>query len=58
MMGEKDFYIFGTCAGHGGVFSGSKITLGLYKSKEAALKELDKIEAFFSEKPNGLYKMN
>lgn len=58
MVGEKDFYIFGTCSGHGGVFSGSKITLGLYKSKEKALEELDKIDEFFSSTPNGLYKMS
>ncbi len=57
MMGEKDYYIFGTCAGHG-MFSGSKITLGIYKSKQKAIEELDSIEKFFSEKPNGVYKMN
>ena len=56
MMGEKDYYVFGTCAGHG-VFSGAKITLGIYKSKQKALEELDMIEAFFSENPNGIYKM-
>ena len=57
MMGEKDYYIFGTCAGHG-MFSGAKITLGIYRSKEKALEELDRIEDFFSKKPNGIYKMS
>lgn len=57
MVGEKSYYIFGTCAGHG-MFSGSKVTLGIYPSREAALKEIDKIEEFFSEKPNGLYRMS
>lgn len=57
MMGEKDYYIFGTCAGHG-VFSSSKITLGIYKSKKKALEELDKIDEYFSENPNGIYKMS
>ena len=58
MVGDRDFYIFGTCASNGGVFSGSKITLGLYKSKEKALEELDRIDEFFSSNPNGLYKMS
>ena len=57
MMGEKEIYIFGTCAGHG-MFSGSKITLGIYKSKQKALEELDRIEEFFSKNPNKVYKMN
>lgn len=56
MMGEKDYYVFGTCAGHG-VFSGSKLTLGIYKSKDAAKEELDKIQKFFSAHPNGVYQM-
>lgn len=56
MMGEKNYYIFGTCAGHG-MFSGSKLTLGIYKSKQKAIEELDSIEEFFSKKPNGVYKM-
>ncbi len=57
MMGEKDYYIFGTCSGHG-VFSGSKLTLGIYKSKKKALEELDRIDEFFSANPHGVYKMN
>lgn len=56
MMGESDYYIFGTCEGHG-MFSGSKITLGIYKSKKAAIAELDNIESFFGENPNGVYRM-
>lgn len=57
MMGEKNYYVFGTCAGHG-MFSGSKLTLGMYKSKEDAIKELDRIQEFFSAKPDGIYQMN
>lgn len=56
MIGEKSYYIFGTCAGHG-VFSGSKITLGIYPSKSAAMAELDRICEFFADSPNGLYIM-
>lgn len=56
MMGESKYYIFGTCSSHG-MFSGSKITLGIYKSKKKALEELDRIEEFFSNKPNGIYQM-
>lgn len=57
MMGEKSYYIFGMCTERG-VFSGSKITLGIYPSKEAALKELDSLENYFLEKPKGIYRMN
>ncbi len=56
MMGESDYYIFGICAGHG-MFSGSKITLGIYKSKNKALEELDLIEEFFTAMPEGIYNM-
>ena len=31
MMGEKDFYIFGTCSSRG-AFSGGRVTLGIYRS--------------------------
>lgn len=56
MVGEKSVYVFGTCAGHG-AFSGSKITLGIYPTKEAALNEIDKIEEFFKTNPTGIYRM-
>ena len=56
MMGEKQYYIFGTCS-MGGVFAGNRITLGIYKSKKEALHELDDIERYFSDNPNGIYKM-
>ncbi|MDE7389332.1 MAG: hypothetical protein K2M82_00050 [Lachnospiraceae bacterium] len=56
MIGEKSYYIFGTCTPQG-AFSGSKLTLGIYPNKEAALKELDKIDSFFCDNPNGLYRM-
>lgn len=56
MMGESDYYIFGICAGHG-MFSSSKITLGIYKSKNKALEELDLIEEFFTAMPEGIYNM-
>lgn len=57
MMGEKEYYIFGTCSGHG-MFSGSRLTLGIYKSKKAALEELDKIDEYFTNNPGGVYKMS
>ncbi len=56
MMGETDYYIFGICAGHG-VFSGGKITLGIYKSKDKAKTELDAMTDFFEKNPNGVYRM-
>ncbi len=56
MMGESDYYIFGICSGHG-VFSRGKITLGIYKSKEKAQKELDDMTEFFEKNPIGLYRM-
>ena len=56
MMGEKDYYIFGTCAA-GRAFSGGRITLGIYRSKEKALAELDSMTEFFAQDPNGVYKM-
>ncbi len=56
MMGEKDFYIFGTCSSRG-AFSGGRVTLGIYKSKEKAFAEIDSMTEFFSQNPNGVYKM-
>lgn len=56
MMGEKEYYIFGTYAGHG-VFSGSRLTLGIYASKEKAIAELDRMTEYFSNNPNGVYIM-
>ncbi len=56
MVGSSDYYIFGTCAGHG-MFSGSKLTLGVYKSKEEAKNQLSEMTGFFAEKPSGVYKM-
>ncbi len=56
MMGEKDYYIFGTCASRG-AFSGGRITLGIYRSKEKALTELDSMTEFFENNPNGVYRM-
>ncbi len=58
MMGEKDYYIFGTLSAAASVFSGNRITLGIYRSKKTALEELDKIEEFFSAKPDGIYRMS
>ncbi len=57
MVGEKNCYVFGVCAGHG-VFSGAKLTLGLYPDKKSAIEEIDKISKFFESNPNGVYKMN
>lgn len=57
MVGEKSYYVSGTCAGHG-VFSGSRVTLGIYPSKAVAMAELDKITEFFDKNPNGIYKMS
>lgn len=57
MVGEKSYYIFGICTVKG-TFSGSRLTLGIYPSKQAAMEELDNITDFFTEKPNGVYYMN
>ncbi|MBS6500519.1 MAG: hypothetical protein KH415_02575 [Clostridium sp.] len=50
-------YILEGTYGFNFFFSRNTIELGNYENEEEALKELDEIEDFFRENPNGIYKM-